>query len=58
MPLIRSVFAAFCLLQIEITVLFVANSQWKYSENCMFWRYKVIADSSRPMLDKKGEEIA
>ncbi|CAH3159741.1 unnamed protein product [Porites evermanni] len=23
-----SLFAAFCLLQIEITVLFVANSQW------------------------------
>ena len=28
MPLIRSLFAAFCLLQIERTVLFVANSQW------------------------------
>ena len=28
----------------------------EYSENCIFWRYKVIADLSRPMLDKIGEE--
>ena len=27
-PLIKSLFAAFCLLQIEVTVFFVANNQW------------------------------
>ena len=33
------------------------KSAKEYSEKCMFWGYKVMADLWRPMLNKIGEEI-
>ena len=33
------------------------KSSKEYSENCMFWGYKAMADLWRPMLNKIGEEI-
>ena len=42
----------------EITVLIVINRQWNTLKNCIFWRYKVMEDLSRPVLGKIGEQIA